>query len=167
MKEDERRLTDPMQGDMYHLAESEDYVSVVFRERDAVAALATAMKAQARLYWWDSLARCWNLVYMPWKPDVPGLQCGADARKECGMFPRCRCRYDCLYERTGEYFDAGAGTVVLPERLVVDRWNWRNDKPLPPCPLDGYGIYSEADHKEIDDLLHEMAENDASAFTNS
>ena len=35
---------------MYHLAESEDYVSVVFRERDAVAALATAMKAQARLY---------------------------------------------------------------------------------------------------------------------
>lgn len=164
------RVTDNLQKismreELYHMEGSSDYVPVVFREHEAAAALATAIKAQARLHWWDSLAHCWNLVYMLWKPDVSGLQCGTDAWKECGMFPRCR--YDCLYERTGEYFDAGAGTVLLPERLVVDRWNWRDDKPLPPCPLDGYGIYSEADHKEIDDLLHEMAEHDASASTNS
>ena len=76
----------------------------------------------------------------------------------------CKCRHDCLFAQTEEYFEAGAGTVILPERLVVDRQDYRNGKKLPPCPLNGYGIYSDADYKEINALLHEMAEGSTPAY---
>lgn len=48
------RVTDNLQKismreELYHMEESSDYVSVVFRKHEAAAALATAIKARARL----------------------------------------------------------------------------------------------------------------------
>lgn len=164
MKESGNLQTVSINSDLFLLDGSVDYAPVIFREHDTAAALATAVKARAKLYRWDRHALRWNLVHIQRQTDILKTGClGSPGKCPASPYCPCKCRYDCLFARTEEYFEAGAGTVILPERLVVDRQDYHNSEKLPPCPLNGYGIYSDEDYKEIDALLHEMAEDGAPA----
>lgn len=144
------------QDNLFRLAGSPDYASVIFREPDTAAALATAAKARARMYRWDVKTLCWNLVYMPWNTDALPDGC-RESSGECPAGP-CgrRCRLDCLFEKTDAYYYSGAGTIVLPERIVTNRCSLFDDKELPDCPLHEYDIYSVADYREMEEMLHDM-----------
>lgn len=138
-------------GRKFLLHGSSDYAPVIFREHDTASAILTAVKANGRLYQWDSRFSCWNPVYIPWG----GSQ--GDERK-CTTDSAChpKCRYDCLFQKTDAYYYSGAGIINLPKGIITGRWSLFDDRNLPPCPLKEYDIYSDADYQDMEYILHEL-----------
>lgn len=145
---------------LFGLDGKENYCPVVFKEKDYLSAVVTAVCADSTLYIWNEGASKWDTIFSPFASDNENAlhlkKQGIHPEQFRKEFDYKKCRKDVLFEKTDAYYYSGAGIIVLPERIVINRCSLFDDKELPTCPLHEYDIYSVADYQEMERMLHDM-----------
>ncbi len=133
------------------------YAPAIFEENDILAAISTASNIEGRLYVWNPDISDWEPLYFPWgsKEDNEeylaryGLSLEAIYSMDCCK----KSREDALFEKTDDYFYSGLGIIDLPHKMILCRTSYPDKEKLPPCPLEGCGIYSNAQYAQMDKLI--------------
>lgn len=133
------------------------YAPAVFEEEDILAALSTARNIESRLYVWNPDVSDWDLLYFPRGSKKDNEEClsryGLSSEQVCSLDCCEKSREDALFAKTDDYFYSGLGIIDLLHKKIICRTSYPDSEKLPPCALDGYDIYSNAEYAQMETEL--------------